>query len=142
MRKHLTAADLADFLAAPCLAVMATRRKDGSTLLSPVWHEWRDGGFNIVIGAHDPKSQHLRRDARLTVAVAEHTPPYRGFELRGEAHLLTPPDCVDILRRIASRYLGEAGGTAYAANTRPHEVELVRLEGGTVRAWDYADDFA
>lgn len=141
MRKHLTAVDLADLLAAPCLAVLATRRRDGSTLLSPVWHEWRDGGFNIVIGANDAKARHLRRETRATVVVAEHTLPYRSFELRGEARLLAPADCVDILRRIATRYLGEAGGSAYAADVRPQDVELVRLEGGTVRAWDYADEF-
>lgn len=142
MRKHLTADDLAPLLAGPSLAVLATRRKDGSTLLSPVWHEWQDGGFSIVIGASDVKAQHLRRDPRATVVVAEHGVPYRSFELRGTATLSSPPDCLDTLRRIATRYLGEAGGKAYADSTQAHEIELVRLLPGTVRAWDYADDFA
>jgi hypothetical protein len=33
------------------LAVLATYRRDGRVLLSPVWDQWRDGGFGVVTAA-------------------------------------------------------------------------------------------
>lgn len=38
-----------DLLDKPLVAVLATLRTDGTVLLSPVYHEWRDGGFNIWV---------------------------------------------------------------------------------------------
>lgn len=49
MRTNLTVEDLGDFLDEPILAVLATLRADGSMLLSPVWYEWRAGGFNVWV---------------------------------------------------------------------------------------------
>jgi hypothetical protein len=39
--------------------VLATNYADGTTLLSPVWFEWRDGGFTIVIFDNDAKAKHI-----------------------------------------------------------------------------------
>jgi hypothetical protein len=47
VHKNLAIEALGDLLEQPLLAVLATRRRDGSVLLSPVWHEWRDGGFQV-----------------------------------------------------------------------------------------------
>jgi hypothetical protein len=49
MRTNLTVADLGDLLDQPLAAVLATLRTDGTVLLSPVYHEWRDGGFNTAL---------------------------------------------------------------------------------------------
>jgi PPOX class probable F420-dependent enzyme len=141
MRRNLMPEELAELLAGRALAILATHRKDGSTMLSPVWHEWADGGFSIVIGADDPKSLHLQRDARLTVLVAQHEPPYASIELRGSAVLSRSSGVHAIARRIAIRYLGEEGGNAYADQLAAESLELVRLVPGTVRAWDFRDDF-
>ena len=64
MRRDLPLADLADFLVLPLVAVLATYRKDGSVLLSPVWHQWRDGGFDVVSAPDDIKV-HLERQENL-----------------------------------------------------------------------------
>jgi hypothetical protein len=55
MRRDLAIGDLGDLLERPMVAVLATHRSNGETLLSPVWHEWRDGGFNVVVGVDDAK---------------------------------------------------------------------------------------
>ncbi len=47
MRTNLTLDELGDLLDQPIVAVLATYRADGSAMLSPVWFEWRDGGFNV-----------------------------------------------------------------------------------------------
>ena len=81
--------DLGDLAELRLLAVLATYRRDGTVLLSPVWHEWRDRGFNVVTGGGDVKAAHLRRDPRASIVVCEHTPPYRGVEVRCQARLVT-----------------------------------------------------
>jgi len=137
MRKNLTVDDLGDLVGIPLLAVLATYRRDGTVLLSPVWHEWRHGGFQVVTGSGDVKAAHLRRDPRASIVVCEHSPPYRGLELRGRARLVTA-GVADAVTRIASRYLGPEAGAAYAE--RGNDDLLIRLEPGDLRAWDFADD--
>ena len=139
MRKGLTPDELGDLLELPHLAVLATHRRDGTVLLSPVWHEWRDNGFNVVTGSRDVKGRHLRRDPRASIVVCEEGLPYRGLELRASARLSMPEDR-SILRRIATRYLGPGAGERYA-ETAGDDL-LIRLEPGELRAWDFADDFA
>jgi PPOX class probable F420-dependent enzyme len=139
VRKGLTPDDLGDLLELPLVAVLATYRRDGTVLLSPVWHEWRDNGINVVTGPRDVKAGHLRRDSRASIVVCEDGPPYRGLELRARAQLSMPKDR-SILRRIATRYLGPEAGERYA-ETAGDDL-LIRLEPGNLRAWDFADDFA
>lgn len=139
MRKNLTVEDLGDLAGQALLAVLATYRADGTVLLSPVWHEWRDGGFGVVSRRDDIKVKHLRRDPRASIVLCEHAPPYRGVEVRAAARLVTG-EVGDAVQRIASRYLGEQAGTAYAEQGA--DDVLIRLEPGTLRAWDFADDFA
>jgi len=138
MRRDLTMDDLGDLVELRLLAVLATYRRDGTVLLSPVWHEWRDGGFQVVTGSHDVKAAHLRRDPRASIVVCEQTPPYRGVEVRCRARLVSSA-AGDAVRRIASRYLGAKAGAGYAENAG--DDLLIRLEPGDLRAWDFADEF-
>jgi PPOX class probable F420-dependent enzyme len=139
VRKGLTADDLGDLLELPIVAVLATYRRDGAALLSPVWHEWRDNGFNVVSGRGNVKATHLRRDPRAGIVVYEQRPPYRGIEVRTTARLSILEDD-SIVRRIAVRYLGQEGGDRYVEGGG--DDLLIRLEPGELRAWDFADDFA
>ncbi len=139
MRRDLTVDDLGDLVELRLLAVLATHWPDGTVLLSPVWHEWRDGGFHVVTGSRDVKAAQLRRDPRASIVVCEHSPPYRGVELRCSAQLLTA-GVQDVVKRIASRYLGRQAGAAYADSAS--DDLLIRLEPGDLRAWDFADEFS
>jgi len=130
--------DLGDLLEHPLVAVLATYRKDGGVLLSPVWHRWRDGGFDVVVFDSDIKLKHLRRDPRASVLVYEHEPPYRGLELRGEA-VIGPESADEAVLSMAVRYLGPNDGPAYAESAG--DTVLVRLEPGQLRGWDFADDW-
>ena len=138
MRTGLTLDDLPGFLDEPLVAVLATLRPDGSVLLSPVWHEWRDGGFNLWLPADDVKTRHLRRDPRATIVVAESTDPLRGVELRTEARLIQPDDLSDAIR-IATRYVGPEKGAVYVEEAGYDSV-IGRLEPGHLRIWDFDDD--
>jgi PPOX class probable F420-dependent enzyme len=138
MRTDLTIEDLGGFLDRPLVAVLATLRRDGSVLLSPVWQEWRDGGFNLWLPVDDVKTRHLQRDPRATVVVAESEPPLRGVELRTEARLIDR-DVRATAVRIATRYVGEAKATDYVGSAE--DDVIARLEPGHLRVWDFADEY-
>jgi PPOX class probable F420-dependent enzyme len=139
MRKGLTPEELGDLLELPLLAVLGTYRRDGAVMLSPVWHEWRDGGFDVMTGSRDGKAWHLRRDPRASIVVCEDVPPYRGIEIRTTARLSVLADG-SAVSRIAARYLGQEAGDRYA-ETAGDDL-LIRLVPGDLRAWDFADDYA
>ncbi len=137
MRHDLSPSELADFLALPLVAVLATYRRDGSVLLSPVWHQWRDGGFDVLCTPDDIKVRHLRRDPRAAILVYDNEPPYRGVELRTTARLSDIGR--DALLEMSIRYLGREAGEEWAASSA--QSVLVRLEPGNLRIWDFADEF-
>jgi PPOX class probable F420-dependent enzyme len=138
MRKGLTPGALGDLLELPRVAVLATYRRDGTVLLSPVWHEWRDDGFNVVTFVDDVKAGHLRRDPRASIVVYEDDPPNRGIEVRTQARLV-PLEDRTVVRRIATRYLGAEAAERYLE--MGGDDLLIRLEPGELRAWDFADYF-
>ncbi len=136
MRRDLAIDDLGDLVELPLVAVLATRRTDGSVLLSPVWHEYRDGGFNVCSSRDNVKVRHLRRDPSAVFVLAESLPPYRGVEVT-TGSTFSEDGVIDAVKRIAVRYLGADAGLAYAASA-PDDI-LIRLEPGQLRAWDFAD---
>ena len=139
MRRNLAIDDLGDLLDKPQVAVLATLRADGTVLLSPVWHEWRDGGFNVWVEEENVKTRHLRRDPRATILVAESEPPLRGIEVRARARFVED-DATETAIRIAARYVGPAEGAAYVQASPGTDV-IVRIEPGDLRTWDFADEY-
>jgi len=140
VRKGLSVEQLGDLLERPFNATLATYRRDGSVLLSPVWHEWRDGGFNIATGADDIKARHIQRQGRASAVVSDNEFPFRGIELSGTPTLVRDPEVGRAtMSRIARRYLGEERGTHYSANLGDGLI-VIRLEPGQLRTWDFADE--
>jgi PPOX class probable F420-dependent enzyme len=139
VRAGLSIDDLDGLLDDPRIAVLATIRPDGSVLLSPVWHEWRDGGFHVWTGADDVKTRHLRRDPRTSILVAESELPLRGIEVRGTGTILEE-GAFDTAVRIAARYLGPEKGAAYVGSASGDHV-TIRVEPGELRAWDFRDEY-
>ncbi|QBD81414.1 hypothetical protein EPA93_37755 [Ktedonosporobacter rubrisoli] len=139
MRKNLQVSDLGDLLDLPLNAVLATHLANGDILLSPIWHEWQDGGFNLIIGANDIKHRSLQGNPRASISVFETSDLNRGLEVRGKAKLGTDNDHA-VLRRIALRYVGPEQVDAYLQTLKDAELVLVRLEPGKLRAWDFADE--
>jgi PPOX class probable F420-dependent enzyme len=131
--------DLGDLLEQPIVAVLATYHRDGSVMLSRVWFEWRDGGFNIWTGGeNEGKVRHLERDPRASLAVAEQVMPLRGLDASGHVTLSTD-GCHDVVRRTAARYAGPDVADAFAAGYSEARV-VIRLVPDNVRAWDFKDD--
>jgi len=141
MRTGLSLDDLGDLLELPIVAVLATYRQDGSVMLSPVWHEWRDGGFTIWTGGvSEGKVRHLERDPRASLVVAEQAMPYRGLDASGRA-TLSLDAFNNVVRRTAARYMSPQEADAFAAEY-PEPRTVIRLVPDRIRAWDFKDDAA
>jgi PPOX class probable F420-dependent enzyme len=138
MRHDIDPRLIEDLLAEQHLATLATHRRDGTVLLSPIWYLWEGERFRLGISVGDVKLRHIARDPRVTIVVAEETPPYRGIEVRGVASA-DEVDYPERMRAIARRYLGSPGADLY-----PDEEEgsIVTIEPTATRTWDFADDLA
>jgi len=123
-------------LEAPSPAVLTTYRKDGSALVSPVWFQWSDDAFEVVIAKGDLKLGHLARDPRCALVVFEAVRPFRGIEVRGTAELVEG-GAGPVRAAIAGRYLGAADGARFAAERSTPGVVL-RLVPDAPRVWDLA----
>jgi len=133
-----TLAQMARFLQEKFLAVMATTRQDGTPLLSPVWYEYADGVFRVVINQGDAKDRHLMRRPWLTLVVAEQAFPYRGVEVAGNAEL-RDAGALEATTRMANRYLTPEAARSYLAKTADVPARLVQLQPERMRAWDFLD---
>jgi len=142
VRRNLSLKDLGDLLDLPILAILAIPSPRDGILMSPVWHEWTDGGFSVITWAKDIKSRRLSENPACSIVVAEQVRPYRSIELRGIATINQQKDSYEILRRIASRYLGNAKGDTYSKEYENNNVgiELIRIKPGILRTWDFSDD--
>jgi PPOX class probable F420-dependent enzyme len=135
VRRDLPVEELTDFLERPITSVLATFRPDGRVLLSPVWHEWRDGGFNVGCDRANGHVRNLRRDPRASLVVPGQEPPWIGVEIRCDAAILEE-GIEQVVQRIASRYEGvERSGPDEAGRS-----VVLRLEPGDLRAWDFHDE--
>jgi PPOX class probable F420-dependent enzyme len=142
VRKNLPVEELGDFLERPFNATLATYRRDGSVLLSPVWHEWRDGGFSIITGRDDVKLRHIEQQGRAVAVVSDDDFPFRGVEVSGSPTIVRDTDFGrETLQRIATRYLGEVRAREYLSRSTG-DVVVIRLEPGRLRTWDFVDDAA
>lgn len=138
MRKKLQVADLGDLLDQPLNAMVATSLSNGEILLTPYWHEWRDGGFNLFTLAGGIKHHYIERSPQVSITVAENGGVRRGIEVRGIARFYHN-EVNDICRRITQRYLQERAAPFLQALEKVTMVH-VRIEPGKLRAWDSADD--
>jgi PPOX class probable F420-dependent enzyme len=133
MRRGLRPEDLGDLFESTLSCTLATYRRSGDVLLSPVWFNWREGGFDLVVGRDDAKARHVRRDPRASVVLYENGPPLRGIEVHGRAELFEA-GLGEVRLAMWKRYTGgEPAGD--------DEGEIGLRVTGDIRAWDFADDF-
>jgi PPOX class probable F420-dependent enzyme len=127
--------EVRSLLEAPAPAVLATYRKDGSALVTPVWFRWNGDAFHVVIAKGDVKLRHLARDPRCILVVFETVPPFRGIEVRSTPELIDL-DVTDERTQIAGRYLGAEQGGRYAELRKSKPGVLLRLVPDKPRVWD------
>lgn len=142
MRTNLSVEELGNALQQPWLATLATYRKDGTMLLSPVWFEWDGEAFLVGLVKDDWKEKHIRRNPRVGLCIAEEASyPGRVCEAWGVATIEPDPGGV-AMRRIASRYLGDEMGDEWVDQWAEYgfDWQLMRLRPDRLRALDHRDE--
>ena len=135
--QHIELSELGDMLEQPWLATLATYRKNGSVLLSPVWFEWADGAITISLVHGDWKELHIRRNPQVSVLIAEEASwPGRAAEFTGKATVVADPGGEGILR-IATRYLGDEVARHWVGLYPEFEWDLMTLAPEKMRALDH-----
>lgn len=120
---------------------LATHRRSGTPVPTPVWAAWDDGELLVWTRSDSGKVKRLRNDPRVTVTpcdvrgrVAEGA---RG--VAGTARLLTDSGGLRRVRRALARKYGwkfrlvDAGGTLVRLGRRPHTGIAVRVDAGPGR---------
>jgi hypothetical protein len=138
VRRNLRPEDLGDLLDRPLNAVLGIHRLDGSILLTPVWHLFKDGSFYFQVPGGDRKIAMLEHDPRCSLLVAENEHPYRGIEVNGEGRMSTD-DYAEFGPEIVRRYIEAHDPGATTADYLLEGGVVVRIEPKAIRAWDYAD---
>jgi PPOX class probable F420-dependent enzyme len=118
------------FLSERRIGVLAIERADAGPLTAPIWYRYTpDGGFEICMANASAKAHLLRAAGRASICVQQEAFPYTYVTADGpvEMRVMTGDERDDILREIAKRYLGEAGGNQYADAFPGHDEALVTL---------------
>jgi PPOX class probable F420-dependent enzyme len=142
----MQADEMAEFLATPTVARLATYRLDGFVHLTPVWFLFDAGRFYFTLGQRRRHLRNLKRDPRATVLVDVDLRPQTGVsgEVRavmccGTVEISDDPEQVESMEsRIDRRYLGtltEDGGDVALS---PETYELVVLTPATILTWDFS----
>jgi PPOX class probable F420-dependent enzyme len=141
VRKGLSIEELGDLVERPFNATLATYRRDGSVLLSPVWHEWHEGGFSVVTGTDDVKVRHVERAGKAVIVISDNDFPFRGIELTTQPTVERDTAFArHTLERIARRYLNDAAPNYLSQAS--DDMVVIRMLPGQLRTWDFADEAA
>ncbi|HSF16662.1 MAG TPA: PPOX class F420-dependent oxidoreductase [Vicinamibacteria bacterium] len=96
-----------DILDKKTFAHLATRMKDGSPQVSPVWIE-RDGDRLLVNSAKGRlKDRNMRADGRVAISATDPDDPYRALMIRGRVVAILEEGADEHIDRLAKKYLGK-----------------------------------
>jgi PPOX class probable F420-dependent enzyme len=139
---HLTDAERDVFLnERGVLMRIAVVRADGSPLVTPIWFLYEEGAIWFTPRDKSEWFACLRRDPRVALCIDEQPLPYRKVLLEGKAELVhdTGNDAVwrERYRRIARRYVDDAGADGYIRNTidQPRGLFRLKLADADVKTW-------
>jgi nitroimidazol reductase NimA-like FMN-containing flavoprotein (pyridoxamine 5'-phosphate oxidase superfamily) len=129
--RGLTAEEIAEFLAGPVVARIATIDANGFPYITPVWQEWRDGAMYVIPREKTVFVKHLHTNPKVAVSCALDTGTYTRMLMRGHAEILSGPApmeglCLEIAQRMSVRYLGPRG-PEYLVPTQDRPRYLVRI---------------
>lgn len=136
----MTAIDPAfeSLLAEPHVAVLATNRRSGYPLLTPIWYLYEDGRFYVTTNRRTAKAHNILRDPKVSLCIDSKQLPYKGVVVDGTAELRDDSDGAWTLR-VFTRYLGPEGGREYHDRMMalPGRV-LVIITPARLHTWDFS----
>ena len=104
---RMSQAEIEVFLKQPLVAVLSSKRKDGSLHSTPIWFEYERGSFYLWVGRDSVKGRNVSRDPEVAVCIATSSEPYQYVSASGRAELTTD-DLATRCLSIARRYYEES----------------------------------
>ncbi len=99
--------DVRSLLERPVLYNLATVNPNGTVQVNPVWGELHDGMIRLNTAAGRQKHKNLaERGDTVTVMVQDPDDTQRYVEIRGRVSELTEKNGVEIIDRLAKKYIG------------------------------------
>lgn len=126
------------FLGELHVGVLSIARENRGPLTAPIWYCYQPGGdLWVMIGRNSLKAQLLEVGTRVSLCTQKEEPPYAYVTAEGPVVKIAEGTHADILE-LASRYVGDEGGKAYAENMRTAESLTVTIRPESWLAVDYA----
>jgi PPOX class probable F420-dependent enzyme len=89
------------------LTYLSTVMPDGSPQVTPLWVEVGDDGLIRLNTAEGRvKTENMRRDARVALAVHDAVDPYHYVTVRGRVVGITTDGAAELNDRLAKKYMG------------------------------------
>ena len=89
--RGLTAAEIAEFLAGPIVARVASIDADGMPYITPVWEEWDGDAMWIVPRERAVWVKQIQQNPNVAVSCALDVSPYTRVLMRGQAEIVEGP---------------------------------------------------
>jgi nitroimidazol reductase NimA-like FMN-containing flavoprotein (pyridoxamine 5'-phosphate oxidase superfamily) len=136
----LTPEELAEFLAGPMVARVATIDEEGLPYITPVWQEWDGDAMWIIPRERSAWVNHIKLHPKVAVSVAEDSGTYKRVLMRGTAEIISGPEplqgqSLEIANRMATRFLGEHGPD-YLVPSIPNPRYLIKFVPDSMITWD------
>jgi PPOX class probable F420-dependent enzyme len=139
----LAPSELDEFLAQPLLLKLACVRPDGWPYVVPLWYAWFERRLYVVGRERAVWVDYLRREPRVGVLIDEDDRRHRRVQMTATADIVEGPvpraqgsqrwRQLDPL--LASRYMGDDYGQAYARETADRPRYLVEITPVQVTSW-------
>ena len=126
------------FLAEVHVGIIAIAESDRGPLAVPVWYSYEPGGdVQVLMQGDSRKMVGIEAAGRFSVCAQTETAPYKYVSVEGPVSNVRPYGHGDILA-MATRYLGEEGGRAYAAGGTGDNGVLVSMTPEHWLSTDYS----
>lgn len=138
--RGLTPAEIAEFLAGPIVARVASIDEEGMPYITPVWQEWDGVALWIVPRERSVWVNHIQHNPHVAVSCALDVSPYTRVLMRGQAEIVAGPtpmagQCLAVANRMAIRYLGERG-PEYLIPTADRPRYLIKFTPTKIVSWE------
>ena len=126
------------FLSELHVGVLSVPQDGRGPLTAPIWYCYAPGeSLRIMIGRDSRKAGLLEVGTRVSLCVQNEEPPYSYVTAEGPVESVRPGTDEDILE-LATRYLGEEDGKAYAESMPTGASLTVTIRPETWLAVDYS----
>lgn len=136
----MTSAEREAFLAAVHVGVIAVERADRAPLSVPIWYGYSPGGEVLLwTEAGSLKERLIRVAGRFSITAQDEQPPYRYVSTEGNVTTIEPATR-EVVQAIATRYLGDEAGAAFAEQNLTPTSVVIRMRPQRWLSTDYSKE--